>query len=137
MFACLTLFPPLQTLEFEIKQMTFSRKLDSHFKARHLFYILQDFQKLRIKLEKIFSWDKFEESVQKSLAGSDQNTLIGVFSKRHSIVHNNLYPIEYLDEVLIMKNSQKKIIINLSIAAFEKSKEYGIILGEPAIPGIA
>jgi hypothetical protein len=37
----------------------------------------------------------------------------------------------------MMKKSPKKVIINLSIAAFEKSKEYGIILGEPAIPGIA
>jgi len=26
MFACMYLFPPLQTLEFEIKQITFSKK---------------------------------------------------------------------------------------------------------------
>jgi hypothetical protein len=115
----------------------FKNKYLNHFNRQGIEIKLQDFQKLGIKLDKIFSWDKFEESVQKSLAGSDQNTLIGVFNKRHSIVHNNLYPIEYLDEVLMMKDFFQKIIINLSIATFEKFKEYGVILDEPAIAGIA
>jgi hypothetical protein len=74
----------------------FKNKYLNHFNRQGIEIKLQDFQQLGIRSEKIFSWDKFEKSVQKSLAEFDQNTLIGVFNKRHSIVHNNLYPIEYL-----------------------------------------
>lgn len=115
----------------------FKNKYLNHFNRQGIEVKLQDLQKLGIKMEKIFSWVKFDESVQKSLAGSDQNTLIAVFNKRHSIVHNNLYPIAYLDEVLIMKDFFEKIIVNFSIATFQKFKKHGVILDEPAIAGIA
>jgi len=115
----------------------FKNKYLNHFNRQGIEIKLQDFQKLGIKLEKIFSWIRFDGGVQKRLAGSDQNTLVEVFNKRHLIVHNNLYPIEYLDEILIVKDFFEKIIINFSIVTFEKFKKYGVMLDEPAIVGIA
>jgi hypothetical protein len=89
--------------------------------------ILETFHKIGIKTEDVFSWAKFTEEVRVRFSGWDGGRLRRIFSERHSIVHNNSYPLKSVESLLLRQEFFIKLILNISFLAQAKFYKYGVI----------
>ena len=123
------------TLEQLLKFNDYDKVLD-HFKEKYIEHItrqgtkeiLNAFDSVGIKTNSLFSWSDFTDEVQKQFASWNDKTLIDIFNERHSIVHDNLYPINDIQEFVLRKDFFTKIILNLSVETWHKFYKYGVIL---------
>jgi len=123
------------TLEQLLKFNDYDKVLD-HFKEKYVEHItrqgtkeiLNAFDSVGIKTNSIFSWSNCTDEVQKQFASWNDKKLIDIFNERHSIVHDNHYPINNIQEFILRKDFFTIIIGNLSIEIWHKFYKYGVIL---------
>lgn len=128
------------TLEQVLKFNDYDKILD-HFKEKYVEYItrqgtkeiLNAFDSVGIKTNSIFSWSNCTDEVQKQFASWNDKKLIDIFNERHSIVHDNHYPINNVQEFILRNDFFKIIIGKLSIEIRYKFYKYGVILDSDEI----
>ncbi len=106
----------------------FVQKTIDHIIGQGTKDVLKAFDCIGLKKTKIFSWSHFTEEVQHQFADWSDNKLVEIFNERHSIVHDNAMPLRSVEELLLRKDFFVKIILNISIQAWHKFYEYGVIL---------
>jgi len=106
----------------------FKNKYIEHITRQGTKEILNAFNLIGIKTDSLFSWSNFTDEIQKQFASWDEKILIKIFNERHSIVHDNLYPINNVQELFIRKDFFKNIILNLSVETWHKFYKYSVIL---------
>lgn len=107
---------------------SFKNKYLDHFSRLGMEDMLKEFDKIGIKKESVFSWALFTKEVQRRFAGVKSNTLVEIYKKRHSIVHEGLYPIETVEEFLTIKDIFTKVLLNLAYQTMKVYHKYGVIL---------
>jgi hypothetical protein len=90
--------------------------------------MLEEFNKIGIKSNEVFAWKITSPEAKRRLSAFDSGTLIDIFDKRHSIVHNNVYPVESVEEMLSIKDFFTQIIANLAHETMVVFYKYGILL---------
>jgi hypothetical protein len=90
--------------------------------------VLETFDTIGIKTEKVFSWSDFPEDVQLRFADWNDMKLFDIFQERHSIVHDSAMPLQAIDDLLLRKDFFTKIMFNISIQSWHKFYKYGVIL---------
>lgn len=111
----------------------FKRKYIEHITRQGSKEILNAFDSVGIKTNSIFSWSNCTDEVQKQFASWNDKTLIDIFNERHSIVHDNHYSINNVQEFILRKDFFTIIIGNLSVETGHKFYNYGVILDSDEI----
>lgn len=106
----------------------FVQKTVDHIIGQGTNEVFKAFDTIGIKEANIFSWVSFTEEVQHKFAGWSVNNLAAIFEERHSIVHDNAMPLRSVEELLLRKDFFIKIILNISVEAWQKFYKYGLIL---------
>lgn len=106
----------------------FKRKYIDHITRQGIREILKAFDAIGIDHNTLFSWSTFTSDVQSRFNGWNDERLIDIFNKRHSVVHQNELPISTLDELLLIKDFFTKLMLNLSLKTWHKFYKYGLIL---------
>lgn len=129
----LTLERALELRSYDEVLQEFKDKYLYHFNRQGMEEKLKAFYSIGFKKEKLFSWEIFTEEIKTRYSAYDDMTLIDIFNKRHSIVHNNQYPVVNIDEFLLMKDFLVKLVFNFGMMASKKYYKYGALLDAHAM----
>jgi hypothetical protein len=105
----------------------FKRKFLEHFNRQEIDEKLDTLYKLGLKKEQLFSWAMLDPEAQRRFAGLDDKHLVDIYEKRHAIVHNDVFSINTIDDLLKIKDFLTKVVFNFSFEAANKFKTYGIV----------
>jgi len=105
----------------------FKRKFLDHFNRQGIDEKLDTLYKLGLKKEQLFSWAMLNPEAQKRFAGLDDKHLGDIYKKRHAIVHNDVFSIGTVDDLLEIKNFLTKVVFNFSFEAANQFKSNGVV----------
>lgn len=100
-------------------------KIFDHFSRQGIKDKFIIYEKVGLNTDRVFNFSSYTNDVQQRFKDYSVDSLIGIFDKRHNVVHKNELPIISLDEITLIKEFFEKIILNLSTLVMDK---YGVLL---------
>ena len=73
------------------------------------------FKRIDLDISKFFDMSRYTEKVQIKFKNWDLKKLDSIFVERHGIVHEQQYPLSYLNELYDRKQFFENIILNMSL----------------------
>lgn len=100
----------------------FKDKTFDHFSRHSTKEQFEIYKKIGIDIATVFDYSTFTPAAQKEMIGNDLEKLIQIFETRHSIVHDNTFPVQREEELYKILDFFSKIVINLSSTVMKKYK---------------